>query len=138
MAMYLEIMDGYIWVSYFTQDGYKEREDRIAELEEFINDQVTELDKMEAAMKLTVANKQLLEKDYQKITANKQLLEKDHEKLNEHYKNAKVVCFTGIVMAMASLKLKNHLIYSLKHSAGQYFNILEITRYFTYCIVEIF
>ena len=33
------------------QDGYKEREDRIAELEEFINDQVTELDKMEAAMK---------------------------------------------------------------------------------------
>ena len=50
-----------------TQTGYKEREDRIAELEEFINDQVTELDKMEAAMKQTVANKKLLEKDYQKL-----------------------------------------------------------------------
>ena len=60
----------------FTQAGYKEREDRIAELEEFINDQVTELDKMEAAMKQTVANKQLLEKDYQK--------------LNEYYDTAKV------------------------------------------------
>ena len=50
------------------QEGYKEREDRIAELEEFINDQVVELDKMEAAMKQTVANKQLLEKDHQKLT----------------------------------------------------------------------
>ena len=90
-------MDGYIWLSDFTQDGYKEREDRIAELEEFINDQVTELDKMEAAMKQTVANKQLLEKDYQKIIANKQLWEKDHEELTECYRNAKVVCLTGIV-----------------------------------------
>ena len=45
------------------QDGYKEREDRIAELEEFINDQVTELDKMEAAMKETVANKEIAEKE---------------------------------------------------------------------------
>jgi len=105
-------MDRYIWVSYFMQDGYKEREDRIAELEEFINNQVTELDKMEAAMKQTVANKQLLEKDYQEMIANKQLLEKDHEKLTEHCKNIKVVCLIGIVMAMASLKLKNHLIYS--------------------------
>ena len=43
--------------------GYKEREDRIAELEEFINDQVTELDKMEAAMKQTVANKEIAEKE---------------------------------------------------------------------------
>ena len=47
------------------QAGYKEREERIAELEEFINDQVTELDKMEAEMKQTVANKQLLEENYQ-------------------------------------------------------------------------
>ena len=47
----------------FAQDGYKEREDRIAELEEFINDQVTELDKMEAAMKQTVANKDIAEKE---------------------------------------------------------------------------
>ena len=46
-----------------TQAGYKEREDRIAELEEFINDQVTELDKMEAAMKQTVANKEFAEKE---------------------------------------------------------------------------
>ena len=58
------------------QAGYKEREDRIAELEEFINDQVTELDKMEATMKQTVSSKQLLEKDYQK--------------LNEYYDTAKV------------------------------------------------
>ena len=52
---------------YIMQTGYKEREDRIAELEEFINDQVTELDKMEVAMKQTVANKQLLQEDYQRL-----------------------------------------------------------------------
>ena len=46
-----------------TQVGYKEREDRITELEEFINDQVAELDKMEEAMKHTVANKKLAEKE---------------------------------------------------------------------------
>ena len=62
--------------NFYTQDGYKEREDRIAELEEFINDQVAELDKMEVAMKQTVANKRILEKDYQK--------------LHEHYNSAKV------------------------------------------------
>ena len=62
--------------NFCTQDGYKEREDRIAELEEFINDQVAELDKMDAAMKQTVANKQILEKDYQK--------------LREYYNSAKV------------------------------------------------
>ena len=45
------------------QAGYKEREERIAELEEFINDQVTELDKMEAAMKQTVHNKEIAEKE---------------------------------------------------------------------------
>ena len=50
------------------QAGYKEREDTIAELKEFINDQVTKLDKMEAAMKQTVSNKQLLEEDYQKLS----------------------------------------------------------------------
>ena len=59
------------------QEGCKEREDRIAELEEFINDQVVELDKMEAAMKQTVANKELLEKDHQKLT--------------EYYNTAKVL-----------------------------------------------
>ena len=32
-------------------------------MEEFINDQAVELDKMEAAMKLTVANKELCEKE---------------------------------------------------------------------------
>ena len=53
---------------FILQKGNKEREDRITELEEFINDQVVELDKMEAAMKQTVVNKQLLEKDHQKLT----------------------------------------------------------------------
>ena len=46
-----------------TQDGYKEREDRIAELEDFINDQVAELDRMEEAMKQTVANKEITVKE---------------------------------------------------------------------------
>ena len=46
-----------------TQEGYKKREDRITELEEFIDDQVVELDKMEAAMKQTVANKDFAEKE---------------------------------------------------------------------------
>ena len=66
------LKDGFI-----LQEGYKEREDRITELEEFIHDQVVELDKMEAAMKQTVANKQLLEKDHQKLT--------------EYYNAAKVI-----------------------------------------------
>ena len=57
------LKDGFI-----LQEGYKVREERIEELEEFIHDQVVELDKMEAAMKQTVANKQLLEKDHQKLT----------------------------------------------------------------------
>ena len=61
---------------YITQDGYKEREDRIAELEEFINDQVAELDRMEEAMKQTVANKEIFKKDYQEV--------------NEQYSLAKV------------------------------------------------
>ena len=46
-----------------TQDGYKGREDRIAELEEFINGQVAELDRMEDALKQTVVNKKLAEKE---------------------------------------------------------------------------
>ena len=49
------------------QAGYKEREERIAELEEFINAQVTELDKMEAAMKQTVHNKMMIEKDFKEL-----------------------------------------------------------------------
>ena len=64
------------WFLYITQDGYKEREDRIAELEEFVHDQLAELDRMEEAMKQTVTNKQILQKDYQKI--------------NEQYSLAKV------------------------------------------------
>ena len=48
---------------YYTQEGNKEREDRIAELEEFIHDQVVELDKMEAAVKQTIANKKISEKE---------------------------------------------------------------------------
>ena len=67
----------YVYVCTFrTQAGFKEREDRIGELEEFINDQVTELDKIETAMKQTADNKQKLEKD--------------HQKLNEYYDTAKV------------------------------------------------
>ena len=59
-----------------TQDGYKERENRITKLEGFINDQVAELDRMEGTLKQTVANKEILEKDYQKV--------------NEQYSLAKV------------------------------------------------
>jgi len=36
-------------------------------LEEFINDQVTELDKMEAALKQTVANKEKMEEEFKKV-----------------------------------------------------------------------
>jgi len=53
----------YSSIKFITQTGYKEREDRITELEEFINDQVTELDKMETAMKQAVANKEIAEKE---------------------------------------------------------------------------
>jgi len=53
----------YSKIKFITQTGYKEREDRITELEEFINDQVIELDKMEAAMKQAVANKEIAEKE---------------------------------------------------------------------------
>ena len=49
--------------NHITQEGYKEREDRITELEELVNDQVVELDKMEAAMKQTVKNKEISEKE---------------------------------------------------------------------------
>jgi len=68
------------------QEGFKEREDRIAELEEFINDQVTELDKMEAELKQAVANKEKIEKDY--------------EKLDKYYKSAKV-CISTIATTSA-------------------------------------
>ena len=60
---------------YITQEGYKEREDRIAELEEFIYDQVTELDKMEAALKQTVANKDLLEDAHKKLFETNSFIE---------------------------------------------------------------
>ena len=54
-------------IYFFSQEGYREREDRIAELEDFINDQVVELDKMEAAVKQTVAGKQQLQEEYQRL-----------------------------------------------------------------------
>ena len=38
--------------------GIKERQDRIAELEGFINDQATELDEMEKALKQTIFDKE--------------------------------------------------------------------------------
>ena len=74
------------------QAGYKEREDRIAELEEFINDQVTELDKMEAAMKQTVANKQALEENHKDVLKSKAIMEKEFQQLNKLYEQTKVKC----------------------------------------------
>ena len=68
------------------QAGYKEREDRIAELEEFINDKVTELDKMEATMKQTVANKQAIEENLRDV------IEKEYQQLENLYKQTKVKC----------------------------------------------
>ena len=68
--MYAYIRNVYVCMHHSSlhyQTGYKEREDRIAELEEFINDQVTELDKMEAALKQTVANKETLEKEFNEL-----------------------------------------------------------------------
>ena len=75
------------------QAGYKEREDRIAELEEFINDQVTELDKMEAAMKQTVANKQAIEENIKDALKSKGIIEKEYQKLQEYHEQVKVCNF---------------------------------------------
>ena len=44
---------------FYTQEGYEEREDRIAELEEFINDQVVEIDQTEARLKEVEKNCQV-------------------------------------------------------------------------------
>ena len=74
------------------QAGHKEREDRIAELEEFINDQVTELDKMEAAMKQTVANKQAIEDNLRDVSKSKTIMEREFQQLNKLYKQTKVKC----------------------------------------------
>ena len=54
-------------------------------MEEFINDQVVELDKMEAAMKQTVANKQAVEDDLKSAMKSKTVLEKEYDKLKEQY-----------------------------------------------------
>ena len=83
----------YIYVCTFRiQAGFKEREDRIAELEEFINDQVTELDKMEAAMKQTVANKQAIEENLRDVSKSKTIMEKEFQQLKKLYKQMKVKC----------------------------------------------
>ena len=74
------------------QAGYREREDRIAELEEFLNDQVTELDKMEAAMKQTVANKQAIEENLRVVSKSKTIMEKEYQQLENLYKQTKVKC----------------------------------------------
>ena len=78
------------YIAIHTQAGYKEREDRIAELNEFINDQVVELDKMEVAMKQTVANKQTVENELKSVSKSKTILEKEYQKLEELYEQAKV------------------------------------------------
>ena len=55
-------------------------------MEEFINDQVVELDKMEAAMKQTVANKQAVEDNLKSVMKSKSIVEKEYDKLKEQYK----------------------------------------------------
>ena len=65
----------YLFSIYCVQTGNKEREDRIAELEEFINDQVTELDKMEAALKQTVANNEILKKEFDEVNVRTEILD---------------------------------------------------------------
>jgi len=47
------------------QTCYKEKDDRVTELKEFINDQAIELDKMEAVLKQTLANKDILEREFE-------------------------------------------------------------------------
>ena len=89
------------------QEGYKEREDRIAELEEFINDQVVELDKMEASMEKTVANKQAIEENLRDVTKMKTVVEKEYQELNKTYMQAKVrtdyeFCCLYIAMYMST------------------------------------
>ena len=70
-------------IYFFSQEGYREREDRIAELEDFINDQVVELDKMEAAVKQTVAGKQQLQEEYQRLEIEYNS-DKVHNYVNTH------------------------------------------------------
>jgi len=53
------------------QIGNQKREDRIAKLEEFINNQVIELDKMEDALKRTVIYKETIEKEYKELNVCK-------------------------------------------------------------------
>ena len=72
------------------QEGYKEREDRITELEEFINDQDVELNKMEAAMKQTVVNKQAVEKNLRDVSESKTILEKEYQELKKVNKEFQV------------------------------------------------
>jgi len=57
-------------------------------LEEFINDQVTELDKMEAALKQTVANKEKLEEECKKVDG--------------YYKTAKVCSISSLHISFRS------------------------------------
>ena len=57
-------------------------------MEEFINDQVTELDKMEAALKQTVANKEKLEEECKKVDG--------------YYKTAKVCSISSLHISFRS------------------------------------
>ena len=86
----------YITPCFYLQEGYKEREDRITELEEFINDQVVELDKKEAAMKQTVANKKIVEDDLRDITKSKSILENEYQKVKEVYEQTKVKWYASV------------------------------------------
>jgi len=48
------------------------------------------LDKIEAAMKQTIANKQVVENDLKNISKSKSIMEKENQQLKEHYEQAKV------------------------------------------------
>ena len=62
-------------------------------MEEYINDQVVELDKMEAAMKQTVANKQAIEENLRDVSNSKTIVEKQYEKVKKLYEQTKVNCY---------------------------------------------
>ena len=65
-------------------------------MEEFISDQVVELDKMEASMKQTVANKKTIEDDLRDITKSKSILENEYQKVKGVYEQTKVKWYASV------------------------------------------
>ena len=68
-------------------------------MEEFINDQVVELDKMEAALKQTVANRQKVDEELTNVLRNKLILEADY---HEYCSTAEVRMINLQSVAVAS------------------------------------